>query len=136
MQPTISVKSSDELSSSIEIHSTVACTDTKNCFCQDVSTDIPNYKWHEYFTDSEKNIDLSLSREKQEAVMLESSTENTTCREEATIRMQEDQTICMQEDHFGQNIDRSDDDYPYFQCLATIVHSVSEELLRSVLNGN
>ena len=110
---------------------------TRNCFCQDVSTDASNYKAHKHFTSSDqKNSDPSLSHEVQEPVTLESSTENTTCREVETTRMQGDQTICIQEDHFGHNIDRSDDDYKYFQCLATIVHSVSEELLTSVLNGN
>lgn len=70
---------------------------------------------------------MSSSHETQEDVPVESSTKDDT---------REEETICMQEDHFGNGIDNNDDDHAYFQCLATIVHGVSDELLTSVLQGN
>lgn len=101
---------------------------TPNYFCPDVSTDAPNYKCHEYFTcTKQKKIGSSSSHEIQDEVTLESSTESDT---------KEEETICMQENHFGNGIDKSDDDHAYFQCLATILHGISDELLTSVLQGN
>ena len=101
---------------------------TPNYFCPDVSIDAPNYKCHEYFTSSgQKELDLSSSHEIQEEVSVESSTKDNT---------REEKTIYVQENHFGNGIDKSDDDHAYFQFLATIVHGVSDELLTSMLQGN
>ena len=93
---------------------------TQSIASSDVSTAVPHHSCHE-------DIDQSSSCEVQVPVPVESSDESN---------IQERDPWCMKENYFGDGIDRNDDDFAYFKCLATILRGVSEELLTSVLNGN
>ena len=102
-----------------------------------VSIDAPHYKCQEYITNSgqkevdtnsgQKEVDLSMSHGMEEVLTLESSSENNA---------EEEETVHIKENYFGDGIDRSDDDFAYFRCFAIILHDVSEESLTSILDGS
>lgn len=94
-----------------------------------VSIDAPHYKRQEYIVanSGQKEVDPSLPHEVEETLTVESSSENNT---------KEEETVQIEENYFGDGIDRSDDDFAYFRCFAIILHDVSEELLTSILGGS
>ena len=158
MQPTSSEKLNDELSSTSKrsSESPISCVDPcsagkfiiNNSYRVDQylkpqqkhaqtqnhlhspSIDAPHYKCQECIVTNsgQKEVDPSLPHEVEEALTVESSSENNHVEEEGTVHINEN--------HFGNSIDRSDDDFAYFRCFAIILHDVSEELLASILDGS
>lgn len=99
----------------------------------DVSTDTSQYKPQEQFTAD--SVDPSLPYEAQETSTSEVE-ESLTAQSSSEERSNEEQTISMEENHFGDSVDKNDDDIAYFKCLATIAYDVSDELVVSTSNGN
>ena len=93
---------------------------TQSIASSDVSIDVPPHRYHE-------DTDQSSSPEVQVPLPVESSGENN---------IEEREPWYMKENYYGDVIDRNDDDFAYFKCLAIILRGVSEELLASILNGN